>query len=578
MALILLVAASVIVVPSLWAVQSLLTINRNVSQDTLAYYAAEAGVADLIWKYKYSTIPTEAYTLHDINGMDVELTPVKTSGQDYYWMSSAESGPVSKAEVYVHIRRTGSEGNNLFEYAVASLSGDIVMSGGTVVNSDDVVLIDNCDSAWSRKAASTHIACSTVTSNPYVETNVYWDTSPRSSKLDIKSAAVIESLAYRNTTTTNISNCLYVSVWLYSTKALNTGDIRFIIATSSALGGNLEYMDIPGLPANTGTRVSLPLANPATFSAVKSIGVYQAVDKGAFILYVDNVIATNDISDGNIYANGNINLQPSANVYGNGSATGSITVNTSGGAKIYGTQAPGSPLWVPQPIDINQYKNEANIKGGTVYPTLSTAWDTSDLGQITVNGNANINWSSYNITMGPAWIGGNLNINTNTITMGPVYVAGDMTISGSSNVSLKGTVYVQGNLSISGGSVVQGPYTLVAKQITVSGNSNVQINKGNIPFMIAYNGDFIISGSSHIAAVVYAPNGSADISGGTPNDFGYNIYGAVVAKNVVMSGSTTVKYMTGIETLPWPPGWGLGGGPAGGGGISTTTILGYDHR
>ncbi len=578
MALVLLVAASVIVVPSIWVVQSMLTINRNVSQSTRAYYAAEAGVADLIWKYKYSAAPTASYILQDINGMDVELTPVKTSGQDYYWMSSAESGPVSKAEVYVHIRRTGAQGNNLFEYAVASLNGDVAMSGGAVINSDDVVLIDYCDSAWSRKAASTHISCSTVTSNPYVETNVYWDTTPRSSKLDIKNAAVVEALAYRNTTATNITNYQYISVWLYSTTALNTGDIRFMIATANALGGTVEYLDIPGLPANTGTRVTLPIANPAAFSAVRSIGVYQAVDKGAFILYVDNVIATNDISDGNIFANGSINLQPSAQVYGNGSATGSITVNTSGGAKIYGSQTPGSPVWTPQPIDINQYKNEANIKGGTVYPTLSTAWDASDLGQITVNGNANINWSSYNITMGPAWIGGNLNISTNTITMGPVYVVGDMTISGSSNVTLKGTVYVEGNLSISGGAVVQGPYTIVAKQITVSGNSDVHLDKGNIPFFIAYDGDFIISGSSHIAAVIYAPNGSADISGGTPSDFGYNIYGAVVAKNVIMSGSTTVKYMTGIETLPWPPGWGLGGGPAGGGGTSVTTVLGYDRR
>ena len=578
MALVLLVAASVIVVPSLWAVQSLLTINRNVSQDTQAYYAAEAGVADLIWKYKYSTTPTAPYTLHDINGIDVEVIPVKTSGQDYYWISRAEAGPVSNAEVYLHIRQTGSQGNNIFEHAVASLDGDIVMSGGTVVKSDDVVLIDNCDSTWSRKASSTHIACSTVTSNPYVETNVYWDTSPRSSKLDIKAAAVVEALAYRNTTSTDISNYKYVSIWLYSTKALNAGDIRFMIATANALGGTVEYMNIPGLPANTGTRVLMNIANPSSFTTVKSIGVYQAVDKSAFILYVDNVIATNDISDGNIYSNSGVNLQPSATVYGDASANGSIIVNTSGGAKIYGTQNPGAPLWTPQLIDINKYKNEANIKGGTVYPTLSTAWDTSDLGQITVNGNASINWSSYNITMGPAWIGGNLNISTNTITMGPTYVVGDMSISGSSNVTLQGTVYVEGNLSISGGAVVQGPYTIVAKQITVSGNSDVHIDKGSVPFMIAYDGDFIISGSSHIAAVVYAPNGTANVSGGTPSDSGYNIYGAVVAQNVIMSGSTTVKYMTGLETLPWPPGWGLGGGPAGGGGTTVTTVLGYDHR
>ena len=572
MALVLLVAASIIVVPSLWAVQSLLTINSNVSRDTLAYYAAEAGVADLVWKYKYSTAPTAPYTLNNINGMDVDVTPVKTSGQDYYWMSSAESDPVGRAQVYVHIRQTGSQGNNIFEHAVASLDGDIVMSGGTVVKSDDVVLIDACDSAWSRKAASTHISCSTTTTNPFVETNVYWDTSPKSSKFDIKDAAVVEALAYRNTTAANISGYKYLSIWIYSTKELQTGDMRFMIATANALGGTVEYMDIPGLPMNTGTRLFLPIGNPAAFTNLKSIGIYQAVDKGAFFLYIDNAIATNDISDGNIYANGNINLQPSAQVYGDGSATGSVIVNTVGGAKIYGTQTPGSPVWTPQPINIDQYKNEADIKGGTVYPTLSTAWDTSDLGQITVNGNASINWSSYNITMGPAWIGGDLNISTNTITMGPTYVVGDMTIGGASKVTLKGTVYVTGKLTIGSGTYVQGPYTLVGREVELSGGSSTQLNKGNVPFIIAYNGDVDIGGSAIASAVIYAPNGQAYLHGtGT-------VYGAVVAKSVLMDGSAKVNYMTGIETLPWPPGWGLGGGPAGGGGTTVTTVLGYDYR
>ena len=161
--------------------------------------------------------------------------------------------------------------------------------------------------------------------------------------------------------------------------------------------------------------------------------------------------------------------------------------------------------------------------------------------------------------------------------MGPTYVVGDMTVSGSSNVTLKGTVYVEGKLTISGSALIHGPYTIVAKEIVVSGNSGVQIDKGDVPFMIAYNGGVTISGSSYMAAVIYAPNGTATISGGT-GSLGYNVYGAVVAKEVVMTGSTTVKYMTGIQTLPWPPGWGLGGGPAGGGGTTTTTVLGYDYR
>jgi len=130
MALVLMVVASLIVVPSLWAVQSLLTINSDVSKDTMAYYAADAGIADLVWKYKYGIAPTSSYTVNNVNGMNVDVSLVKTSGQDYYWMSSAPSGPASKAQVVVHVRQTGSQGNNVFDQAVASLNGDITMSGG----------------------------------------------------------------------------------------------------------------------------------------------------------------------------------------------------------------------------------------------------------------------------------------------------------------------------------------------------------------------------------------------------------------------------------------------------------------
>ena len=72
MALILLVIASIIIMPGLWAMQSFMTINSNVEQDTMAYYAADAGVADCIWKYKYGTAPTATYQLTNINGMNVD--------------------------------------------------------------------------------------------------------------------------------------------------------------------------------------------------------------------------------------------------------------------------------------------------------------------------------------------------------------------------------------------------------------------------------------------------------------------------------------------------------------------------
>jgi Tfp pilus assembly protein PilX len=573
MALMLMAAGAFIIMPGLQATGSMLTISRNMENKTKAYYAAEAGIAHSIWQCRKTSSPPVNETLHGINGTDVNVavlhTQTLTSNSILYTVQSSTSdGLISTAKVIVQIKQTGDQGNNVFDQAVASLNGNISISGGSKVSSDDVFVVDDCDSSWSRVPASSHLSCSTG-SSPYVETGKYYDTS-KSAKFTINDAATVETLAYYNSGTDNISTYKYLTFWIYSTVALNAGDLAFKIATNTALGGTTETILIPAIAASTGTRVRLDIGNPANFGAMKSIGIAQVVDKGAFTLYIDEVVATNDISDGDIYANGNVNIIPSGQVNGDASAMGTITDSQN---RIYGTKTPSASRYETQAIDINSYKTIANIKGGTVYQTLSTAWNASDLGQITVNGDATINWSSYNITMGPAWIGGNLNISTNTITMGPTYVVGNMTVGGASQVTLKGDVYCEGVLTISAGTNVQGPYTLVGKSVVLNGGSSTQLGKGNVPFVIAFNGNIDIGGSAILSAVVYAPNGQAHLSGtGT-------VYGSVVAKSVVMDGSAVVNYMSGIRTMPFPAGWGLGPGPGAGGGLGgTSMITNFDYE
>jgi hypothetical protein len=565
MALILLVVASLIVVPGTMVMQSLMKINSGVEQDAMAYYAADAGVADLIWKYKYGTAPTSSYILTGINNMsvDVSLLPQST-GQNYFWRASAPAGSSSKAQVFVNLQQSGSQGNNVFDQAVASLNGNITMGGTTSVTSDDDYIIAYCDSSWTSSYST--VTCSRVTSPR--ETGVFYDKG-YSVRMVMTNAAADGNLAYYNTGTKDISPYSKISLWIQSTVALTSGDLQFKIATDTGLMGTVQSIDIPSMPANTGTRVMLTVSGPAGYSALKSIGIYKARPKGAFTLYIDNVVATNNISHGDVYANGSISLSYGPVITGDVTAMGTISDPGSG---IKGLETPNSPAsWTPQPININNYKNEANIKGGTVYDSLSTGYTTSNLGQITVNHDMHINWSSYPVTMGPAWIGGDLDISGDNITMGPVYVGGDLHITGASKVTLKGTVYVEGDISIANGTYVQGGYAIVGHSVALSGGSTT-IAKGNVPFIIAYDGDVDIANGAIASGVVYAPNGEAHLSGGV------SLYGAVVARSVRMENSSSVIYMTGIQNLTWPAGWGLGGGPAGGGGTATTTLLGYDYR
>jgi len=589
MALLLMAAAAFVVMPGLSATGSLLTISRNLEDKTKAYYSSEAGIAYSLWKFKQSAAePSFPLVLNNINGGDVQLNLLKhevaaDNSVIYTVQAATVNGFISSSRIVVKIKKGGDQGNNLFDQAVVSLNGDISLSGGCNIFSDDVKIIDYCDSAWTQDKSqpSKGISCSSVSSPR--ETNVFYDKG-NSAEISIKSAAVVGKLAYKDISTVNLSSYKYVSLWIYSSVPLNAGDIYFIMATGSTLSGNIVTINIPAIAANTGTRIKLDIPDPSLFSTLNSIGVAQAVDKGAFDLFIDNVLATNSISNGDIYANGNINIEPSAQVFGNASATGAVNVNTGGGAKVWGSQMPSAPPYVTQLIDTSLYYQQANIKGGTVYQNLNLNWNSGDLGQITVNNDMTVNWSSYTVIMGPAWIGHNLTISTDKIVMGPVYVGNDLYIGGSSQVTLKGTVWVGGKLTIANGAYIQGPYTIVANSIVISGSAQVELVRGNVPFLIALgttgeDGNVVnITGSASTSAIIYAPNGTVSITGGVGAN-GYNVYGSVVAKNVVMAGSTGVKYLTGLRTMPWDPGWGLGPGPGSGSGLGgKVELTAYDFQ
>ena len=101
LALILLVAAILIVVPGLGFMYSLLTINSNAQQDVAAYYAADSGIQALYWYWnKNPNNITSTYLptiLNPINGMTVALAVADSRAPDssydnYTITSSAASG------------------------------------------------------------------------------------------------------------------------------------------------------------------------------------------------------------------------------------------------------------------------------------------------------------------------------------------------------------------------------------------------------------------------------------------------------------------------------------------------------
>lgn len=142
MALVMLVLASLVVVPSLIAIQSLMTINSKVSQNTLAQYAAEAGIADVVWRLKQTgSAPGFPYSPSNMNGMTVTLdlakTPTSVGNTTSYAIKSTAktSAGTALSTIYttIDVKDTGAgAGAYPFQYAVASTGGDIHVDKGTV--------------------------------------------------------------------------------------------------------------------------------------------------------------------------------------------------------------------------------------------------------------------------------------------------------------------------------------------------------------------------------------------------------------------------------------------------------------
>jgi hypothetical protein len=106
------------------------------------------------------------------------------------------------------------------------------------------------------------------------------------------SATTDEVLAYETLLGLNLSTHDKLCLWIKSSVATSAGDLRFLVSEQSNCSSPSETLNIPALVANTWTAVVLTLVGASSSrDAVQSIGLQMHVDKGAFDLYVDEVVS-----------------------------------------------------------------------------------------------------------------------------------------------------------------------------------------------------------------------------------------------------------------------------------------------
>lgn len=149
MALILMIAATFIVVPGLWATGSMMKVNQTLENDTMAYYAAQSGISDAIWYFKNGLTPSwigspPSYTPYSlpsnpINGMTVKVTRLDVSVigpySSTYTIKSEGIDSSGTTRRTLHCELTVNTGSSPFEYGILALNGGITLSNTANVTS-----------------------------------------------------------------------------------------------------------------------------------------------------------------------------------------------------------------------------------------------------------------------------------------------------------------------------------------------------------------------------------------------------------------------------------------------------------
>jgi hypothetical protein len=110
-------------------------------------------------------------------------------------------------------------------------------------------------------------------------------------KLDVQVGASAGEIITDSITALDLSGFTHVEGWIKSTVALNAADYIWHMdgGVVQGDGSDLESLDIPAAAVDVWTPWQVALANPETDTAIVSVGIEMNVDKGAHVVWFDDV-------------------------------------------------------------------------------------------------------------------------------------------------------------------------------------------------------------------------------------------------------------------------------------------------
>ncbi len=143
------------------------------------------------------------------------------------------------------------------------------------------VVIDDCEDVWTANA----------------DVTVAIDTDARKGTYSVKAtvdANFTTGVAiYENRASQDITAFTHIHFYIKNdvTTVATTLDLRISEQTAGGTGATYEDLSIPALVAGVWTEISLEIGTPANFNALLSVAIVVAVDIGAMVINIDDVMA-----------------------------------------------------------------------------------------------------------------------------------------------------------------------------------------------------------------------------------------------------------------------------------------------
>jgi hypothetical protein len=120
----------------------------------------------------------------------------------------------------------------------------------------------------------------------------------QSLKMVIAAGASAGDFVTDSITSKDISGYDTIEMWVKSTVATSSGNLKLLLDDTAACASPLETLSIPALSADTWTFVRMSLANPETDTAIISVGLEYDSDIGATTVWIDDIVAVaNDTAE-----------------------------------------------------------------------------------------------------------------------------------------------------------------------------------------------------------------------------------------------------------------------------------------